>query len=437
MIHAKKMIYSLLIIMTVSCSTTKPTRMEKVLPPAVMDDEFYNPFIHGAVVQNRNRLPILYATNRIPSSEEDKELYYQSRRSNVVRLGIAGVGLSNEGKTWDDLTLIEESRAKGYKASLEVIDVEEFGILDSSTSPFDDVEIRENEGNLAESRFLTELKSQLNQTKSKDVVIFVHGYNQNFESPILMSAQLWHYLGYRGSFISYGWPATSKNTAYLKDLDTAAISSRSFRIFLDFLAEQEEIEKIHILGYSAGTRLVTQTLYQKALQLEDIPSNEAQLITKLGTVLLSNSDMDRAIFASYLLDGQLNILNRLNLYTSSKDMVLFGSQTLHMAPRMGQTINEEDISDSLDMYLRINEKLKLIDVSNAEQITSGGGHYYFLRSPWVSSDVLFTLLTSFDPKDRGLVPHETLPIWVFPPDYVERNRSIMHQLSSNMFSETP
>jgi len=78
-----------------------------------------------------------------------------------------------------------------------------------------------------------------------------------------MSAQLWHYLGYRGAFITYSWPSTPKNMAYLRDLDTASMSSRSFRIFLDFLAQQPEVEKIHILGYSAGTRLVTRPFIRK------------------------------------------------------------------------------------------------------------------------------------------------------------------------------
>lgn len=429
--YIKRLLLFTLLLSAVSCRTVKPNQIIKMPPPAVMDDEKYNPFKQGAVIEDRQRLPLLYATNRYPASEDDKEPYYLSQRSDLVRLGIAGIGVAGEGKTWDDMTLIETNRKSSKKALLEVTDVEEFGILDTSVSPFTSKELRNNISKTAKERFLVELRSQLDQTSSKDVVVFVHGYNVNFENPLLMTAQLWHYLGYRGSFISYGWPATNKGTAYFKDLDTASFSARSFRIFLDFLAEQEEIEQIHILGYSAGTRLVTQTLYQKALQMSDIPAKDAQLKTKLGTVILSNSDMDRGLFGSYLMDGQLNIMNRMELYSSSKDMVLLGSSTLHLAPRMGQTMEEKDVDPSIRKYFSLNTKIKLIDVSDAQQITTNGGHFYFLESPWVSSDVLLSLFTGLEPEKRGLVPHSNLPMWVFPPDYVERSRNLMDSMRTD------
>lgn len=387
-----------------------------------MDDETYNPFEQGAVIQNPERLPLLYATNRVPAGEEDKEPYYSGRRSELVHLGISGIGVAGEGKTWDDMTRITETRNSGKNPLLEVQDVTEFGILERSVSPFTSPAERRMISPSGTERFLVELRSQLAQTSSNDVIIFVHGYNVNFENPLLVAAQLWHYLGYRGSFIAYSWPSTPRGTAYLKDLDTAAYSARSFRVFLDFLAEQDEVENIHILGYSAGTRLVTQTLYQKALQMDEIPSKDAQLKTKLDTVILSNSDMDRGLFGTYLLDGQLNILNRMSLYSSSKDVVLMGSRTLHSAPRMGQTLSREEIDDEIINYFQFNRKIDIIDVSDAEQVTSNSGHFYFLESPWVSSDVLLSLLTDLKPHERGLELHPDLPIWVFPEDYIERSR---------------
>lgn len=429
--YIKILFILVLLASSVSCRTVKTNQIIKMPPPAVMDDETYNPFVQGAVIQDRHRLPVLYATNRYPAEEKDKEHYYTSRRSDIVRLGVAGIAVAEEGKTWDDMTLIEENRTSHKKSLLEVMDVEEFGILDSSLSLFTPSAIRDSINDSAQERFLVELRSQLNQTDSKDVIVFVHGYNVNFENPLLTTAQLWHYLGYRGSFISYGWPATPKGTAYFKDLDTAAFSARSFRVFLDFLAEQEEVENIHILGYSAGTRLVTQTLYQKTLQMNGIPAKEAQLKTKLGTVILASSDMDRGLFGSYLMDGQLNLLQRMDLYSSSRDTVLLGSQALHQAPRMGQSFTKSEIDESIKSYFDQNRKIMLIDVSEAEKVTSNGGHFYFLESPWVSSDVLLSLLTGLSPSERGLVLHPDLPLWGFPPDYVERSRTMMDRLDTD------
>jgi hypothetical protein len=417
----------ILLLVTLSCRSIKPNQIKKMSPPAVMNDEKYNPFIHGAVIQDRKRLPILYATNRVPADSDSWEPHYLSTRSESVRLGVAGITVADIDKTWDDMAMIEASRNLFRKPLLEVLDVEEYGILDTSLTLFSSNDLPQDYLELPKERFLIELRSQLRQTEIKDVFIFVHGYNVNFENPLLVTAQLWHYLGYRGSFISYGWPATPKPTAYRKDMDTASMSSRSFRLFLDFLAEQDEIHRIHILGYSSGTRVVTEALYQKALELNDLPAEEAQMKTKLGTVILSNSDMDRGQFSSYIMDGELNILERMNLYTSSKDLVLRGSQIVLSLPRMGQTMTEEELTPAIKDFFDKEEKLSIIDVSDAEKVATNGGHFYFLESPWVSSDVLLNLWTGFDPEERGLEKHENLPIWTFPDDYIERSRAVLDE----------
>ena len=155
----KKLILFALLLSALSCRTVKTDQLISMPPPAVMDNEKYNPFIHGAVVQDTHRLPVLYATNRDPATDEDKENYYLSRRSDLVRLGIAGIGVAEEGKNWDDLTLIEENRSTKTKVVLEIKDVEEFGVLDSSLTPFTAQAVRDNISSEAAERFLLELRS--------------------------------------------------------------------------------------------------------------------------------------------------------------------------------------------------------------------------------------------------------------------------------------
>ena len=49
---------------------------------------------------------------------------------------------------------------------------------------------------------------------------------------------------------------------------------------------------------------------------------------------------------------------------------------------------------------------------------TGNGHAYFRQSPWVSSDILTTLMYDLGPAKRGLQFTEEWPIWTFPPDYI-------------------
>ncbi len=66
------------------------------------------------------------------------------------------------------------------------------------------------------------------------------------------------------------------------------------------------------------------------------------------------------------------------------------------------------------------DRLSLINVSSAEGADVGNGHGYFRSSPWASSDVLMTLYYGLTPEQRGLVLQEDLPVYEFPPDYIER-----------------
>jgi hypothetical protein len=65
----------------------------------------------------------------------------------------------------------------------------------------------------------------------------------------------------------------------------------------------------------------------------------------------------------------------------------------------------------------------LVDVTDAERADARNGHSYFRDSPWVSSDILATLVTGLGPAERGLVREQPgLPIWSYPPDFIERLR---------------
>ncbi len=430
--------YGILILLSLpilSCATVKAYEHPVMDPPAILDDNQYNPFIGAPVLEDRNRLPVLFATNRMPAGENDKQPHYLDQRTDLIRLGEAGVTIKNKGLSWDDMAMIEAYRDRKNDGVMMVSDVEEYGVLDTSATIFSETE--EELSDYGRERFLIQLRSQLGRSESNDVYIFVHGYNVSFENPILMTAELRHFMGYRGAFITYGWPATDLGTAYFKDLDTAMMSTRPFRIFLEFLAAQPEIEKIHILGYSAGTRLVTSTLNQINLQRCGQSPEEVRRATKLGTVVLTNSDMDRSVFGTYLVDGQMDIMDRMTVYTSSKDSVLNGTKTFYFRSRLGQTLEPQFITSEIESFFEKNDRISIVDVSNAENVARMGGHFYFLESSWVSSDLLLSFTTGKGPGERGLVRNSDLPYWEFPDDYVERTKRLFMGTPVNTGADYP
>ncbi len=400
----------------------QPYNIESMPPPIIYDNFDFTPFSIETALDNSRTLPLLYATTRKPAETGDSLPFYLNERGQVLRLGKADIRMVNPEDCWDDLTRFGEPRLEESDYALYVNEVKEYGILRQSVSAYIDLTTEERELENRDSLFLQELNYLLNRNEDRDIFIFVHGFNENFENPLLMTSQFWHYLGYRGAFISYGWPSFHRETAYVGDLDTAMASARTFRLFLQYLAENTDAHKIHIIGYSAGTRLVTQTLNQISLLNKHLSARESRARTKLGSLILLASDMDRELFGTYLLDGLMKTVEQIDIYVSEKDQLLKASHAIHNNPRLGEKWEYNMTPPALTLFLESQERLHIIDVSDAVQIDTRGGHFYFLDSPWVSSDFLTTLYTGAHPRDRGLVKHRTLPYWTFPGDYSEKSR---------------
>ena len=74
-------------------------------------------------------------------------------------------------------------------------------------------------------------------------------------------------------------------------------------------------------------------------------------------------------------------------------------------------------------------------VSMAERAASGNGHGYFIKSPWVSSDILLILAFGLSPSERGLVRNDQGAIWQFPGDYRQKIRALALQLQKDQANE--
>jgi esterase/lipase superfamily enzyme len=250
---------------------------------------------------------------------------------------------------------------------------------------------------------------------------------------MLVAMELWHFLGYEGVFIAYAWPSTPSRWAYFADLETAALSTRNLRLFLKYLARETKAEKINILGYSAGTRLVIDTLAQLAMLHADDDKAKQQTELKIGNVILVGSDYDLDLFGGLVVDGLLKVSAHNTIYLSGTDKALgisnwvFGGRN-----RLGQVWRDLEKDSPVTEFLRNSDDLIVIDVTEAEQSASGNGHAYFRKSPWVSSDILTTLRYDLAPADRGLVRSETLPIWTFPADYIDKLRSVLIEVNPDL-----
>jgi esterase/lipase superfamily enzyme len=373
-------------------------------------------------------LNMLYATNRAPvtASDNDKEAHYSGERGYLVRLGEADITFGDSDISWDQARKISLLKNRPGSFPLKVSAVQEAGILASSVSVFTPADIAATVDDRPGREFVREIETRLARSPVKDIFIYVHGYKVDFENPLLVASEMWHFLGYEGAFIAFSWPSTPARLAYMKDIETARVSAWGLRRLLEFLARETSAERIHVVGYSAGTRVVLNSLYELALIHQRDSESQARNSTRLGNVILVGSDVDTGTFASYIIDGLLRVQDRLTIYTSPSDKALQVSEKIFAHRRVG-----EILPGTLDQRMRefaaSSARLALIDVADADHFDDGNGHGYFRKSPWVSSDILMTLRYGLAPADRGLVQSGDSPVWRFPDDYLSRFENALAQ----------
>ena len=414
-----------LLAILVGCASAPVDQIELMPAPDVYGDGLLNPLPE---TNPFDRIPydgILFATDRAPATEEDPEQYYRNDRGQVVRLGVAEIQFGKKEYTWEFARRISMLKSRTEDYPVKISSVDEWGIM-GSTIPywFDMSLISEDEVPPdATDRFADAINAQLAASKKKHVYIYVHGYKVVFENPVLVSAELWHFLGYDGAFIAYSWPSTPSKFAYIKDSDTAAGYARNLRLLLEFVAENTDAEEIHVIGYSNGTRLVIRAMEQLALIHDGESADEIWKQLRLRNVILVGSDLDRGVFGTYIADGLLNVSKHLSVYMSRYDKALGVSQFLTRRERLGQLYGGKggEIHPlARQALIDYRSQISFINVSDAEGSDTGNGHGYFRSSPWASSDVLMTMYYGLTPEQRGLVEQQDLPIFTFPPDYISR-----------------
>ncbi|MDP5221061.1 alpha/beta hydrolase [Ruegeria sp. 2205SS24-7] len=377
--------------------------------PTVFAEAAFDPYEDITAENFVQRSQLFYATDRLPAVPGDPQAYYNSERGHVLRAGVVDVQSDPPLASLEMLRHVTMTRDRSRNYTLSVSDVQETGVMPFSVTRYMDDPPSQQEMKAAGLRFAQRVDDHLAASRNKDVFIYIHGYNVDFDYSTLVSKELQHFLGYQGAFISYNWPATPSRLAYFRDQESALATRRNLRSLVEYLSANTNARRIHLIGYSAGSRLAFEAVYQIALRPGPKP--------RLGRLILISSDLDRSYFLQSIEDGLLDAVTDVTLYQSQTDSALAMSRLVFGRDRLGQ-VSDEAINGSL-FQRRLSEMktLHIIDVTEAEAADTGNGHWYFRSSPWASSDLFIALLTDRDPQARGLVRAPSEAVWSFPPNY--------------------
>jgi esterase/lipase superfamily enzyme len=219
---------------------------------------------------------------------------------------------------------------------------------------------------LSDAKFRNEvapLSKITGRGKKHDVLIFVHGFNNNFQESLYRLAQISADSGY-GASILFAWPSQANPLLYSEDKAAAAYSRDYLIELLTMVSDSPQVGEILLVAHSMGGMLTAEALRELRIQ------GRNRVIARLGRVVLAAPDIDAAVFRSQVqaigpLKPPLTVL-------VSKD-----DTALKLSSFIGGSIVRAgalDIDNPLVQEAAVKAQVRVVDISQL-QSPDGGMHH--------------------------------------------------------------
>ena len=144
-----------------------------------------------------------------------------------------------------------------------------------------------------------------------DVLIYVHGFKQTFETAVLDGARLSDGIKFRGRTMVFSWPSKAGLFDYAYDRESAMWSRDDFEGVLHSTVATPGAGRIHIVAHSMGTMLTLESLRQLHAR------NGDNVADSIGSVVFAAPDIDMDVFSSTInrigpLAGKITVIAATN-----------------------------------------------------------------------------------------------------------------------------
>ncbi len=368
-------------------------------------------------------MEILYVTDRSEIGRSERGPEYGYGRAAALAFGTATVSLK-PSPSWEELVRVSGQGDEHPAFALEMTMVDQVGevVLTPQSLEVVNGQLQRNAESKAKlekakAEFLALVKSRLDHSQSKDVYLYVHGFNNSFYDAVARAAILWHSISRQGIFIAYTWPAGYGGPfGYFYDRESGEFTIFHLREMIKVLVELPELERLHIIAHSRGTDVATTALRELNIgyRAQGIDPHTA---LKLETLMLAAPDLDLEVFQQrFWLENLGSVARRTVVYFSSEDDAigisswLFGSKT-----RLG-ALSHIKFSPSQVELLKQMPQIQLVECQVSGFASS---HAYVFGNPAAMSDVVAVLRDRRDTGAENGRPLESLGngTWLLDNDY--------------------
>jgi esterase/lipase superfamily enzyme len=392
--------------------------------PTALQTGEHDPFAINPDQDQTNRVVVAYATNRMGVGSDDEKKYITLFDQNL-RLGAAQVRIGSEKETWLDIYGLSLSDERKGDIILDLEVTKELAELDSE-DPFEELS--------PEAKyFFDKLNAALDRTLDKDLIIYVHGANNNFYRSSAQAAQFHHFTGRNSVVLFFSWPSAASLLRYAVDVNNARRTVPVFARLLEILAKHSVAKNFDILAYSAGAQVLSPALAELREKYDDEGIKQLKKRLRLGEVYFAAPDVDFRVFLENLAT-YIDLPNHVTLALNPDDSVLRFAARHHKVSRAGRPDLDELSAEETQWVINASREMPLdILWITSETIPdmSRGTHSFWYSHPWVSTDVLVQFLFQARPAERGLAEYEGERggrVWYFPEDYSEKVSRAINQI---------
>lgn len=249
-----------------------------------------------------------------------------------------------------------------------------FASLGKKSEPEETVDFESNTFQ-SPNKFFAGITRQVEESRQKDLLLFVHGFNVSYDAAVVRTAQIAMDTPFNGAVVCYSWPSQGGLFNYSNDEPINADAVEPFTQFLTELIRNVPPEtRINIVVHSMGNRIVMKAINR----LPEPPAGEKLL----RNVVLCAPDVGITQYKAWV-RGIVRRAERVTLYTCSLDTALAASKGLHNEQRAGDA-DPPTIVDGVE----------LIDCTSMD--FSFMGHSYYGNNISVLSD-LFNIIKEQKP----------------------------------------
>ncbi len=335
-------------------------------------------------LQKEKKVPLWFGTNRKPIIANNQLIRYGDEVDDHIHYGHCYVGIPKYHRIGSPNDGVWASFVRFIKLLVTTNNrTQEPCLLDQQE--------------LTRKDFYKSTQKHLNQLEptQKHGLIFIHGYNVNFEEAATQAAQLCMDINIPCAAAFFSWPSMGRLDTYMVDEERIVASEMHLTEFLHDFARYSGAERIHVIAHSMGNRGLLRALMALA------HNEESRLF---DNVVLAAPDLNSHLFR-HNANAYRKTSARTTMYVSQKDRALALSHALHDNIRAGfappfTIVKGVDTIDST-----------FVDLSYL-------GHGYFAGARPILADIYYLLAHNHAPNDRFGIERangEEPSYWQFKP----------------------